>query len=97
MKILWTEPARMDLREIFLYISNDNPKAARVLLDTIKKRVELLKENPRLGRLGRVEGTYELVLAETRYIVPYRIKNQQIEILAVFHGSREWPDNFQTQ
>jgi addiction module RelE/StbE family toxin len=97
MKILWTELARMDLREIFLYISNDNPKAARVLLDTIKKRVELLKENPRLGRLGRVEGTYELVLAETRYIVPYRIKNQQIEILAVFHGSREWPDNFQTQ
>jgi plasmid stabilization system protein ParE len=45
MKILWTEPARMDLREIFLYISNDNPKAARVLLDTIKKRVALLKEN----------------------------------------------------
>lgn len=97
MKILWTEPARMDLREIFLYISNDNPKAARVLLDTIKKRVALLKENPRLGRLGRVEGTYELVLAETRYIVPYRIKNQQIEILAIFHSSREWPDNFQTQ
>lgn len=96
MKILWTEPARMDLREIFLYISNDNPKAARVLLDTIKKRVELLKENPRLGRLGRVEGTYELVLAGTRYIVPYRIKKQQIEILAVFHGSREWPDNIQT-
>jgi toxin ParE1/3/4 len=56
MKILWTEPARMDLREIFLYISNDNPKAARVLLDTIKKRVALLKENPRLGRLGRVKG-----------------------------------------
>lgn len=97
MKILWTEPARMDLREIFLYISNDNSKAARLLLNTIKNRVELLKENPRLGRLGRVEGTYELVLAGTRYIVPYRIKNQQIEILAVFHGSREWPDNFQTQ
>jgi plasmid stabilization system protein ParE len=59
MKILWTEPARMDLREIFLYISNDNPKAARVLLNTIKNRVELLTENPRLGRLGRVEGTYD--------------------------------------
>lgn len=94
MKILWTEPARMDLREIFLYISNDNPKAARDLLETIKKRVDLLKENPRLGRLGRVEGTYELVLAGTRYIAPYRIKNLQIEILAVFHGSREWPDDF---
>jgi addiction module RelE/StbE family toxin len=94
MKILWTEPARMDLRDIFLYISNDNPKAARDLLETIKKRVGLLKENPRLGRLGRVEGTYELVLAGTRYIIPYRIKNLQIEILAVFHGSREWPDDF---
>ena len=97
MKILWTEPARMDLREIFLYISNDNPKAARALLNTIKMRVELLKENPRLGRLGRVQGTYELVLAGTRYIVPYRINNLQIEILVVFHGSREWPYNFQAQ
>jgi addiction module RelE/StbE family toxin len=87
----------MDLREIFVYISNNKPKAARVLLNTIKEHVELLKENPRLGRLGRIEGTYELVLAETRYIVPYRIKNQQIEILAIFHGSREWPDNFQTK
>lgn len=97
MKILWTEPARMDLREIFIYISDNNSKAARDLLNTIKKRVELLKENPRLGRLGRVEGTYELVLTGTRYIVPYRIKNLQIEILAVFHSSREWPDDFQTQ
>jgi toxin ParE1/3/4 len=97
MKILWTESARMDLREIFLYISDNNPKAARVLLNEIKERVVLLKENPRIGRLGRVEGTYELVLTGTCYIVPYRIKNLQIEILAVFHGSREWPDNFQAQ
>jgi toxin ParE1/3/4 len=87
----------MDLREIFIYISNEKPKAARILLNTIKERVELLKENPRLGRVGRVEGTYEWVLAGTRYSVPYRIKNQQIEILAVFHGSREWPDTFQIQ
>jgi plasmid stabilization system protein ParE len=59
----------MDLREIFLYISNDSPKAARVLLNTIKNRVELLTENPRLGRLGRVEGTY---LSPLVFFIPWQ-------------------------
>ncbi len=33
MKIVWTEPARQDLRNIFTYIAEDNPKTARTLLN----------------------------------------------------------------
>jgi len=29
MKIVWTVPTRQDLRDIFTYIAEDNPKAAR--------------------------------------------------------------------
>lgn len=94
MKILWTEPARQDLREIFTYVSEENPQAARVLLTEIKERVGVLANNPQIGRIGRVEGTRELVLAGTHYILPYRVKEQQIQILAVFHGARQWPENF---
>lgn len=95
MKIVWTEPARQDLREIFTYIAEENPNAARRLLAEIKERAVLLQSNPQLGRTGRVEGTRELVIVGTQYILPYRLKGQRIQILAVFHGRREWPDSFQ--
>lgn len=94
MKIVWTEPARQDLREIFTYIAEENPHAASILLAKIKERVGVLADQPQLGRVGRVEGTRELVLAGTSYILPYRLKDQQIQILAVFHGARRWPDSF---
>ena len=89
MKIFWTKPARQDLREIFTYIAEENPRAARALLTEIKERASVLQDNPQLGRKGRVEGTRELVLSGTPYLLPYRVKNQQIQILAVFHTSRE--------
>lgn len=95
MRIVWTELARQDLRSIFEYIAEENPHAARALLNEIKERVLLLQSNPQIGRLGRVEGTRELVLTGTRYILPYRIREQQIQILAVFHDARQWPTNFQ--
>lgn len=95
MKIVWTEPARQDLLELFEYIAEENPRAARVLLSEIKERVNALTNNPEIGRIGRVEGTRELVLTGTHYILPYRLKNQQIQILAVFHTAKRWPDNFE--
>ena len=94
MKIVWTEPARQDLRDIFIYISEENPNAARRILSKIKERAILLQDNPFIGRMGRVDGTRELVIAETPYLLPYRIKEQQIQILAIFHAARKWPDNF---
>jgi addiction module RelE/StbE family toxin len=94
MKIVWTEPARQDLRDIFTYIAENNPKAARTLLNDIKERAVLLQDNPLIGRLGRIEDTRELVLTGTQFILPYRVKNQQIQILAVFHGAKQWPENF---
>ncbi|MGZ4992750.1 MAG: type II toxin-antitoxin system RelE/ParE family toxin [Methylobacter sp.] len=57
MKIVWSEPARQDLRDIFLYIAEENPKAARALLSEIKERAILLQENPLIGRIGRIDET----------------------------------------
>jgi addiction module RelE/StbE family toxin len=94
VKIVWTEPARQDLRDIFEFIAENNPKAARSLLAEIKERVCVLVDEPQLGRVGRVEGTRELVLTGTHYILPYRLKDQQIQILSVFHTSREWLKSF---
>lgn len=94
MNIVWTEPARNDLRDIFIYISKGNPKAARTLLSEIKEGTVILQNNPLLGRTGRVDGTREWVITGTQYILPYRVKKDQIQILAVFHGARKWPQDF---
>ncbi|MGZ4976706.1 MAG: type II toxin-antitoxin system RelE/ParE family toxin [Methylobacter sp.] len=80
---------------MFEYIAEENPNAARALLAEIRKRAGSLEDNPELGRLGRVEGSHELVLTGTQYILPYRVKDQWIQILAVYHTARKWPERFE--
>jgi len=48
---------------------------------------------PRMGRIGRIAGTRELVLSGTPYVVIYDLRNmdEQIYILRVLHGARRWP------
>jgi len=54
---------------------------------------------------GRVVGTRlqfadhaalarELVIGETPYIIPYRVRANAVEILRVFHAARKWPKRF---
>ena len=75
------------------YVARDNPAAARALVQRISHAVDLLKENPALGRPGRIHGTRELVVSGTRCLVPYRVRPRlgRIEILRVFHTSRRPP------
>jgi toxin ParE1/3/4 len=47
-----------------------------------------------MGRPGRVPGTRELVVSDTPFILPYRVRDSAVEILAVFHGARQWPEQF---
>ena len=36
----------------------------------------------------------ELVVPKTRYLVPYRVRGDVIEVLRVFHTSRRLPDRW---
>ncbi len=94
MHIRWAEPAADALDSLQDYIAKDNPRAAFEVAQRIGHAVSQLEEHPRIGRLGRVRGTYELVIHDLPYIVPYRIKKQEIHILSVYHTSRKWPEAF---
>ena len=88
MRIRWTAQASTDLDNIEAYIALDNRGAAiRTVLDIIDA-VKRLEDYPASGRAGRVVGTRELVLSNKPFIVPYRVRNNIIEILRVFHTSR---------
>lgn len=94
MNVVFSPQAREDLREIFIYIAEDSPSAARLVLTRIKERVRELKDNPHIGRPGRVPGTRELVITKTSYLAPYQVVDDAIQILRVYHGSRQWPERF---
>lgn len=91
MDVKWLKNALKNLEKEAEYIAEDSPQAAIVVVQKIKERVDLLRENPSLGRPGRIDGTKELVIDKTPYIVPYRICNNKVEILRVFHTSRKLP------
>lgn len=91
MRIRWLDEAISDLIEIRDYITNDKPQAAQAVASRIRKTVDLLKDQPGIGRPGRVEGTKELIIPGLPYIIPYRVKANTIEILRVLHTARKWP------
>lgn len=94
MQIVWLKNALNNLDEIAEYISQENPQAAQQAVDLIVEQVSQLAAHPAIGRPGRVVGTRELVISNSDYLVPYRIKNNQVEILRVFHTSRKQPKNW---
>jgi toxin ParE1/3/4 len=92
--IKWLRRAERDLDQVEAYIAQDNPRAAVEMALNIIVAVEQLDTFPGMGRAGRVEGTKELVVDSTPYIVPYHKKGERIEILRVYHAARRWPDIF---
>lgn len=86
----WLELARADLLGIIDYISDDNPDAAQRIKDDIEMKAEKLSVFPKIGRLGRVEGTRELV-AWANYILVYQENDLAVQILRVLHAAQQWP------
>jgi toxin ParE1/3/4 len=92
LRLRWTKRAERDLDDIASYIGQDSPAAAaRVVLELIDRVEANLPEHPAMGRPGRILGTRELAIGGLPYIVPYRVREKDIEILRVLHTSRRWP------
>ena len=91
MRLRWTTPATHDLYNIVRRIQQDNPDAAAKVAETLYDGCAKLANFPRRGRKGRIEGTRELVFAGLPYIVVYRIEDQNLEIVRIYHGAQDWP------
>jgi addiction module RelE/StbE family toxin len=93
-EIVWTEPASADLLEIFQFIAQDNPRAARRVLTSILDRVELLRKVPHIGT-GYPRGTdgpyREIVSGKYRIFYKIQETSRRIEVLTVWHSARRDP------
>ena len=91
MKLSWTSRAEIERYDQLDYIAQDNPLAAVDQDEEIEKQTDLLTAQPKMGRTGRIKGTFELVISRTPFIAIYRINGQRIEILRFLHGAQQWP------
>jgi toxin ParE1/3/4 len=82
MQVVWTARALRDLAVLRSYISQDKPPAAERQVELILPAVTGLARFPHSGRPGRRAGTRELVVGQTPYLVPYRVRGDLVEVLA---------------
>ena len=84
----FTPLARSDLKEIYDFISRDNPKVATDYLLIIKKHCELLADNPKLGvKREEYYGLYKFPV--DNFLIFYRPSQLGIEVIRVLHSSRD--------
>lgn len=89
--LVWLRRAIADRDAQLEYIAQDNLHAAIDQGDRIAYQVGQLVQHPKMGRVGRKQGTRELVISRTPFIVVYRLKGERIELLRLLHGSQRWP------
>jgi addiction module RelE/StbE family toxin len=90
MPIKWLRTALRNLDHHASYIAKDNAGAARRAVEQVQTAVGRLSQYPNMGRIGRVSGTRELVVAGTPWVIVYRVRDS-IEIIRVLHGAQAWP------
>ncbi len=85
--------AEEDFTEIVSYIAADNPSAANTLANKIEKNLELLSDNPKLGRIPRDEEIrnlgYRYIIIQN-HIVFYTIDERTILIHRILHSARKY-------
>ena len=91
MKVVWSRRAIRHLIHLREYIEKDSEQNAVLVAKRILNAEDLLQSHPEMGRPGRLLGTRELVVPDTSYIIPYRVRRERLELIAVFHGRQKWP------
>jgi len=93
IKIRWVPLAIADLEDAADFISKDNPEAARKMVRRIWEAAKLLASHPR-RQSGPRAWHARADHWRHAFILPYRVKDNTVQILRVLHSSRKWPLKF---
>ena len=94
-KVIWTDEAIDDLRQLVAYISTDNPTAAVKLGETVIQKSMLLSMHPRFGKIFRKLGNddvREMTIPPYRLIYEVDDANLQVLVRMLHHGARREPE-----
>jgi toxin ParE1/3/4 len=91
-RIELTRAALADFDDIYDYIVRDNPRAAAQVLRSLGESIQLLADQPKMGKVFRHRRVRLRLLTHDDYLVFYRERPGVIEIVRVIHGRRHIPD-----
>lgn len=90
MTVVFRDEAISDLEEIARYIAQDNPAAAERVIARIHRVIyRTVDRLPMSGRLNRSNNTREFAVPGLPYLIVYRPVGDVIDVIAVFHTSRD--------
>ena len=95
-KVLWTDVAESDLKDIIEYISIDSPQNALKILKKIKQRASELYTLPERGRIVP-ELQDQGILQYREIVIPpwrlmYRITEREVFVLSLIDSRRNVED-----
>jgi toxin ParE1/3/4 len=85
-RVVWASTAEKKRDAALLYIARDSINAALSQAEEIVRQTRLLREQPNMGRPGKLKGTRELVIRHTPFIVGYRVKDDIVQIIRFLHS-----------
>lgn len=83
-----------DLKELRTYIAIDNRAAAGNVVARLKTAFTLISEKPNIGRPSSEYPTREWSVPGLPYLIPYRLNGDTVEIIRVWHTSRQRPEEW---
>jgi toxin ParE1/3/4 len=85
-----TRAARRDLEEVADYWTERvGPDVALKVIGEIIETILRLSQQPRMGRIVEEFGPGVRRFPSGRYVIYYRVARSRVQILHVFHGSRD--------
>ena len=94
-RIVWSEIALTDLRELVHYIARDDRQVAKRFGDLIVAKVESLQTFPRMGRIVpeyRDDRLRELIITPYRIVFETDDSAMTLSVLRIWHGARGKPE-----
>jgi len=89
--IVWSNPARQDLRLIHQYIAHDSKHYATCVIQDITDKVEILLKLPRLGKIVQEIGEENVrELSMYSYRIMYELMDDTVYIHGVIHKRRHF-------
>lgn len=88
-RLTWTPQALDDIEAICEFIAKDAPRYAQIFATQVFSSAERIKIFPMSGRIVPEVGQQnirEIILGNYRII--YRIQDQEIQVLTVYHSAR---------
>lgn len=91
VEIRWLNDAKLDLKDIFDYISRDSKRYAQRQIDKIFERTQILTSQLRAGKVVEEINKPEIrELIEGNYRIIYRIIDEEtVDIVMIHHGARD--------